>query len=503
MKKLRWLSIKKISRQCAAGILFAGFWPAMLSAQVSFNGSFEFTDPKKLLARWFEPYVSFPQDFVVSLDSTISYEGKHSLYFSPTKSCGARTSSVTIWQELDLSAFPPSHILKAVEYVQSSDFDTLRAKMGLSIALKGKFTRQSLRTEVEKVYSESGLWYKVSSFIEIHGEKLITIPWIVISNCYPVHVDNYQLFLDGKQIMDIPVNGSYYPVAADIGWLQSNSREIQPGVVTGRPLWLMDEVRNASVVALGEAKQAPLQSVQLRATVSETLIEKGRFSVLAIDDEAIFTAEAEKEMQKFLAWVRRYTAQTGRKIYLVRLADPHKAFEWGQMHSSKMGTVADGNGDSLLAENVRWLSEAGFPGKKILIWSGNERISVARNRWYRDDPAYNRSPAMGAFLSQELKGGYKCFVFLSVPDSTVKEVPADSYEHYLVMANKPFFFTSLDSARTAAHCHLFEHLRWCSLDFPGVSPSYPFKFFNLSGNFDGLFFIRPPMATDEPSTLRK
>jgi hypothetical protein len=477
-------------------LLLSYTWPAALSAQVSFNGSFEFTDPKKLLARWFDPFVSAPNAFAVSLDSTISYEGKYSLYLRPTETCVVRASEVTIWQELDLSAFPACKALKTVEYVQTPDFDTLRANMGLSIAMKGKFTRQLLGTTVDTVYNESGLWYKVSTYREIHGEKLIAIPWIVVSNCYPVHLDNYQIYLDEKLVTDIPVNGSYYPVAADIGWLQSNSREIRPGPATDKLSWLTEEVGHASVVALGEARQAPLQTALLRGPVSEALIAQGGFSVVAIDDAVPFTVPAAKEMQKFLDWVRRYTARTGRKVDLVSLSHPQAAFKMGQTH-----TVAGRGVDSLLAENVRWLSEIGFPGKKILLWSGNERIATGRNRWYRDDPVYNRSPVMGVLLSQKVEKGYKSFAFLSVPDSTVEEVPADSYEYYLAMTNKPFYFTTLDSIRTAAHSHLFEHLRWFAPDPAGGAPIYPFKFYDLSGNFDGLFFIRPLVDAEAVSRV--
>jgi hypothetical protein len=460
-----------------------------LRGQVSFNGSFEFSNQNHFPARWFEPLVSGDGTYIVSLDSSISYEGKTSLFVRPTNKC-TDISSVTIWQEVDLTAFPPCKSLKTVEYIRSAYFDTLSAIMGVSVAIKGEFTRKRGRCEVEKVYNESGLWYKVSVNWEINGQRLIAIPWIVTTHCYPLYVDNFHLFLDDKEIPDRPVNDSYYPLAPDIGWLSTNSRGFTLNEANTKPILPPDEVKNSSIVALGEAVQTPGPTMQLRIAATKMLVEKEGFSVIAIDDRCSLTAPEEKEMEKFLSWVRLYNTGRKEKIYPISLHNPQAVFSWVQSHSPQTEDPTGITEDSLMMQNLGWLTRVRFPGKKMIIWSGNQQISAARNLWYRDDSAYKRLRTIGSFLAGEFKEAYKSYALLTDAGTAAGELPADSYEHYLAMAGKPLFFTSLDNPDTAAHIHLFEHLRWFSPDREQTRQSYSLKFYNLSGNFDGFFFIR-------------
>jgi erythromycin esterase len=160
------------------------------------------------------------------------------------------------------------------------------------------------------------------------------------------------------------------------------------------------------------------------------------------------------------------------------------------------GLAEQNRRDASNAENLRWLIEQGYPGRKIIIWAHNAHIM---NAYYeapafktiRLDPAPNTMKPHGVFLADRLGQELYTIGFTAYEGedgwkhmTTVPPIPpagAASLEGRLRRLGHPYAFLDLKAARGAASPLRSQTMRVPKYDAVEISDS--------ARPYDGIFFI--------------
>ncbi len=193
-----------------------------------------------------------------------------------------------------------------------------------------------------------------------------------------------------------------------------------------------------------------------------------------------------------------------------QLYHAHKRRVWA-FEPEKSGNLRD----SLMADNIIWLHEKHFKGQKMIVLSHNEHVTRGRNL---ENAALHYQPLrpMGGFLSNHFSDSYLSYGLFTgsgtVTGYNNYGMPAafnlgppfpGSYDYYFNKCIYPDFYLPIPGdPESGKPWKLFNNLEWRSVGFGGGG-EYPFSYYNLADNFDGIFFIRNSSATRSMVTLKE
>jgi len=161
------------------------------------------------------------------------------------------------------------------------------------------------------------------------------------------------------------------------------------------------------------------------------------------------------------------------------------------------GLAEQNRRDALNADNLRWLIEHGYAGRKLIVWAHNAHVMNAyyeAPEWktIRLDPAANAMKPSGVYLKEWLGRNLYTIGFSAYEgddgwkglfSSPIAPAPASSLEARLAQLEQPYLFVDFRSARSGSSpLRGPEFMRVPKYD--EVKITDPFR------PYDGLFFIR-------------
>jgi erythromycin esterase len=191
----------------------------------------------------------------------------------------------------------------------------------------------------------------------------------------------------------------------------------------------------------------------------------------------------------------------------VRGINLYERFGTDVIPSSDGGLASENRRDAQNAENLRWIIEQGYPGRKVIVWAHNAHVM---NAYYeapawktvRLDPAANTMKPHGVFLAEWLGRDLYTIGFTTyegedgwkgLTASAIPRAREESVEGRLQRLGHPYAFLDLRAARGAGHpLRGTQVIRVPKYDDVEIS--------DVTRPYDGLFFIaRMERATLMPS----
>ncbi len=157
--------------------------------------------------------------------------------------------------------------------------------------------------------------------------------------------------------------------------------------------------------------------------------------------------------------------------------------------------------DEAMAENVRWLLEKRYQGKKMVIWAHD--VHIAQNRHPLAQYNLHHGQSMGGYLYRHYEGHYKAYGLMTYQGSYLALKSYTNFER----VNAPLYPSPRGSLGHALHEIVIKRDHpYLFLDFMGsdewLGTPVPMRFANhvnidygffqrvaISHQFDGLFFI--------------
>jgi len=226
-----------------------------------------------------------------------------------------------------------------------------------------------------------------------------------------------------------------------------------------------------------------------RAMLERFAAAQARLAGILRANDADFAAAAGARRSGFMLRVVDSLSANGTNLYERFGTDVPAAADGGLAEQNRR--------DARNAENLRWLIEQGYPGRKVIVWAHNAHVM---NAYYdapdfktiRLEPAANTMTPHGVYLAEWLGRGLYTIGFTAYEGedgwkhmSTVPAIPAarpGSIEARLKQLDHPYAFVDLRGAPGAA----------AALRGPQVMrvPKYDeVEIANPARPYDGLFFI--------------
>jgi erythromycin esterase len=190
-----------------------------------------------------------------------------------------------------------------------------------------------------------------------------------------------------------------------------------------------------------------------------------------------------------------------------RAINLYERFGTDPIPSTDGGLAEQNRRDAQNAENLRWIIERGYPGRKVIVWAHNAHVM---NAYYeapawktlRLDPAANTMKPHGVFLADRFGRDLYTIGFTTYEGedgwkglgaSPIPPAREGSVEGRLKRLGHPYAFLDLRAARNASHplrgTQVIRVPKYDEVEIPDATRPY-----------DGLFFIaRMERATLIPS----
>jgi erythromycin esterase len=177
-------------------------------------------------------------------------------------------------------------------------------------------------------------------------------------------------------------------------------------------------------------------------------------------------------------------------------ANMYEQFRIDAQTGSAAELIRENRRDALNAQNLRWLTEEGYPGQKLIVWAHNVHVM---NAYYGSDwksvsldPAPDAMKPMGVYLNEWLGkavytiglttyGGEDAWV--GGTPSPVAPAPEGSIEERLHRLGQPFSFLDMRAGRSGTDGPLRQ------LHVARVPKYDATEITDVSRPYDGLFYI--------------
>lgn len=261
---------------------------AGLSAQVSYNGGFDYVGYDDKPEKWFMPATT---SYEVAVDSAYPHSGRYSARIKHTTQA-VNASGCVYYQEVDLSSFA-SYKKITVKYF-------FRINKGWNTYVK--YFIQPVNPARVKVIDTSfartvgpytkGAWYEYEATAWVTPAAMQTKAvriGLIAQSFIDMNVDDVAIYVDDKLLRDIPVihPPRKLPDSLDIEWLNSRIKSLQvtDSYSNMNDLsFLKKTIGKAQIVALGESTHGTKEFNLLRARIINYLVDNMGFEVVAFEN---------------------------------------------------------------------------------------------------------------------------------------------------------------------------------------------------------------------------
>jgi erythromycin esterase len=152
--------------------------------------------------------------------------------------------------------------------------------------------------------------------------------------------------------------------------------------------------------------------------------------------------------------------------------------------------LAEARRDSAMADVLRWLAQAGYPGQKLMVWTTSQRAQRAARELFNPlgAPVDHDRPVFGELVRGNLGSVTYSLAFLAgagaagPPSRPLIEPLPESWDGLFLATQKPFAFLNLRRTATADNVWIFGPRVARAMNFQQQVARWPLV-------YDGFFFM--------------
>lgn len=266
-------------------------------SQVLYNGSFEAVNLEGFPLSWLD--VSSIKAFSVTSDTATVWSGHRSIHIQPYSN--TKKESLMLYKKLYLGNIRGFTDVSIVFYYKKNSSSGNIQPFMRRACTSGQGSPGDLIFSAETVEKRGVMWTKATYNSAIDSNcKWVNIG-LVAGNRLDAFVDDFEIYLNGNKLEDIPLKSFQFPSTQTIKYIRNNTRVLGIDTINFSDIdfsFLKEELGNARLVAFGESTHGTREFNVLREKMVRYLVEKMDFQLLIFENDFAGTLLAQQGLQK-------------------------------------------------------------------------------------------------------------------------------------------------------------------------------------------------------------